>query len=75
MRLGVETKVRDDIRYTVDYTRHGEITVLARSLKSGRTKLCMYETSDYNFRDGYCIEDVLEIERIIEEFCEDLKDG
>lgn len=75
MRLGIETKIKNNVRYIADYTGHGEVVVLARSLKSGRTKLCTYETADYNFRDGYCIEDVLEIERIIDEFCEDLKDG
>ena len=75
MRLGIETKTRNNVHYMVDYTGHGEVTVLAKSLISGRTKLCTYETAHYNFRDGYCIDDILEIERIIEEFCEDLKNG
>lgn len=75
MRIGVETKTENNVRYTVDFTGHGEVTVIAKSLKSGRTKLCTYETADYSFRDGYTLDDVLEVYRITDEFIEGLKDG
>lgn len=74
MRIGIETKVDRGVKYTIDFSHHGEVTILARNLKTGRTKFGSYETSRYNFRDGYDLDDVLEIYRLTDEICEDLRD-
>lgn len=75
MRLGIETKVVGKVRYTIDFTGHGEVVVIARNLISGRTKLCYYETSRYSFRDGYDMNDLIEIYRLTDEIVESLQDG
>ena len=75
MHLGIDTKITEGIKYVVDFSGHGEVVIFVKNMKTGRTKMGFYETADYNYRDGYSEDDVLEIYRLVDELCEGLKDG
>ena len=74
MRIKDEIKVEKSVRWKITFNAN-EITIIAHSLKTGRCKVCEYECTDYNYRDGYEEDDILESYRIIDEFIEDLKNG
>lgn len=74
MKLSVEEKTISNVWYRIDFTRYGEVTILARSILTTRSILGYYYCA-YNFRDGYKLDDVIEIYRLVDEFVEDLKDG
>lgn len=73
-RLIIDDSIEKNVHYNIDFTKHGEVTILAQSLKSKRTKMADYYT-EYNYKDGYKIDDIIEIYRILDEFIEELKDG
>ena len=73
MKLITDDAIEKNIHYIVDFTRYGEVTILAQNLDSKKIKLADYY-AEYNFRDGYKTEDVIEIYRILDEFIEELKD-
>lgn len=71
MHMRDECKIDNDIYWKVIYSAY-EVTIIARNLHTGCTKVCEYEC-DYNYRDGYQGDDILEIYRIVDEFVETLK--
>jgi len=74
MHVKDESKVEKGVRWKITFNAN-EITIIASSLKTGRRKVCEYECIDYNYRDGYKDDDILEVYRIIDEMVEDLKNG
>lgn len=68
-----ETKIERGVSWKLRFG-HGQIFIVAISLASGRRKVCEYECP-FNYRDGYSVDDVLEVYRIIDSFVEDLTDG
>ena len=72
MKLVIDEKTEDNIWYRVDFTRYGEVTILARNIETSRSILGYYYAT-YNFRDGYKLEDVIEVYRLLDELMEELK--
>ncbi len=74
MKLVIDEKTEGNIWYRVDFTRYGEVTILARNIKTSRSILGYYYTN-YNFRDGYELDDVIGVYRLLDELIEEVKDG
>lgn len=74
MKLIKDDAIEKNIHYTIDFSKYGEVTVLAQNLESKKIKLAYYY-AEYNYRDGYKLDDIIEIYRILDEFIEELKDG
>ena len=72
MKLYKDDAIENNIHYFIDFTKYGEVTVLAQNLENKKIKLAYYY-ADYNFRDGYKLDDIIEIYRILDEFIEELK--
>ncbi len=72
MKLIKDDSIKNNIRYTIDFTRYGEVVILAQNLESKQIKLAYYY-AEYNYRDGYKLDDIIEIYRILDEFIEELK--
>lgn len=73
MHIKDESKTEHGVNWKISFNAN-EITIIARSLKTGRSKVCEYECP-YSYRDGYNEDDVLEVYRIIEDFVKELKHG
>lgn len=74
MHVKNESKVEKGVRWKITFNAD-EITIIVRSLKTGRCKVCEYQCNYYNYRGGYMADDILETYRIVDEFVEDLKNG
>ena len=72
MHARSQTKIQDGIKWSIDYSQHGHVIIIVKNLKTKKVKICEYDCP-YNFRDGYTLDDVLEINRILEDFIREVK--
>lgn len=73
MRISNEQKVEDGISWKINFN-NGHIVIVAHDLITGKRKLCEYDCN-FNYRDGWQDQDIIEAYRIVDEFKEALTNG
>lgn len=64
-------KVKHGVSWKVTFNKDN-VTIIARNLKTEERKMCEY-SCEYNFQTGYREEDIIEVYRLVDEICEELR--
>lgn len=73
MHVHDEIKTKHGIRWVIRFD-HGHVSIIVRNLTTGERRISERDYS-FSFRDGYNVDDVLEIYRELDEYIEELSHG